>query len=53
MVALARGYCLAELVGAEVKTARAPAPAKYRLPESPAITWSRRGLEPKWFGDAL
>ena len=28
------GYSLAELVGAEVKTARAPAPAKYRHPES-------------------
>lgn len=53
--ALARdlGYSPAELVGADVKTARASAPAKYRLPESPAITWSGRGRKPKWFGDAL
>ena len=47
------GYSLAELVGAEVNTARAPAPAKYRHPENPALTWSGRGRKPQWFVDAL
>lgn len=36
------GYSLAELGGAEVKTVPAPAPVKYRHPESPALTWSGR-----------
>ena len=47
------GYSLAELVGTETKTARAPAPAKYRHPENPALTWSGRGRKPQWFVDAL
>lgn len=47
------GYSLAELMGTEMKTARAPAPAKYRHPENPALTWSGRGRKPQWFGDAL
>jgi len=53
--ALARelGYSLAELVGADEKTARASAPAKYRHPENPALTWSGRGRKPKWLVDAL
>ena len=53
--ALARdmGYTLAELVGTETKTARAPAAAKYRHPENPALTWSGRGRKPQWFVDAL
>lgn len=52
--ALARdlGYTLAELVGTEMKTSRAPA-AKYRHPENPALTWSGRGRKPQWFVDAL
>jgi DNA-binding protein H-NS len=43
--ALARdlGYSLAELVGTETKSSRAPAAAKYRHPENPALTWSGRG----------
>ena len=38
--ALARdlGYSLAELVGSETKSSRAPAAAKYRHPENPALT---------------
>ncbi|WP_082899356.1 H-NS histone family protein [Sulfitobacter sp. EhC04] len=38
--ALARdlGYFLAELVGTETKASRAPAAAKYRHPENPALT---------------
>ena len=47
------GYSLAELVGIETKTARAPAPAKYRHPENTALTWSGRGRRPQWFVDAL
>ena len=31
------GYSLAELVGNDVKTARAPALPKYRHPENPAL----------------
>ena len=53
--ALARelGYSLAELVGAETKSYRAPAPAKYRHAENPALTWSGRGRKPQWFVEAL
>ena len=53
--ALARdlGYSLAELVGAETKTTRAPAAAKYRHPENPALTWSGRGRRPQWFVETL
>ncbi len=53
--ALARdlGYSLAELVGTETKTARAPAAPKYRHPENPALTWSGRGRKPQWFVEAL
>jgi DNA-binding protein H-NS len=53
--ALARdlGYSLAELVGIETKSSRAPAAAKYRHPENPALTWSGRGRKPQWFVDAL
>ena len=47
------GYPLAELVGTETKTARAPVAPKYRHPENPALTWSGRGRKPQWFGDAL
>ena len=53
--ALARdlGYSLAELVGTETKSSRAPAAAKYRHPENPALTWSGRGRKPQWFIEAL
>ena len=53
--ALARelGYSLAELVGTETKASRAPAVAKYRHPENPALTWSGRGRKPQWFVEAL
>ena len=47
------GFSLAELVGTETKTARAPAPEKYRHPENPALTWSGRGRRPQWFVEAL
>ncbi len=53
--ALARelGYSLAELLGTDTKSARAPAAAKYRHPENPALTWSGRGRKPQWFVEAL
>jgi DNA-binding protein H-NS len=53
--ALARnlGYSLAELVGTETKSSRAPAAAKYRHPENLALTWSGRGRKPRWFVEAL
>lgn len=47
------GYSLAELVGTDTKSARAPAAAKYRHPENPALTWSGRGRKPQWFVEAL
>ena len=55
MEAFARnlGYSLAELVGTEMKTARASAPAKYRHTENPALSWSGRGRKPQWFMNAL
>ena len=53
--ALARdlGYSLAELVGTETKTSRAPAAAKYRHSDNPTLTWSGRGRKPQWFVEAL
>ena len=53
--ALARdlGYSLAELVSTDTKSSRAPAAAKYRHPENPALTWSGRGRKPQWFVKAL
>ncbi|ETA53193.2 trans-acting regulatory protein hvrA [Rhodobacteraceae bacterium PD-2] len=47
------GYSLAELVGTETKSSRAPTAAKYRHPENPALTWSGRGRKPQWFVEAL
>ncbi len=58
--ALARdlGYSLAELVGTETKSSRAPAAAKYRHPENSAITcsdWGRKPARPRtiWPGKSL
>jgi DNA-binding protein H-NS len=47
--ALARdlGYSLAELVSTETKSSIAPAAARYRHPESSALTWSGRGRKPQ------
>jgi DNA-binding protein H-NS len=46
-------YSLADLIGVEVKTTRAPAVAKYRHPENAALTWSGLGRKPQWFVEAL
>ena len=53
VIAREMGYSLAELIGIEVKTTRAPAVAKYRHPENAALTWSGRGRKPQWFVEAL
>lgn len=45
------GFSLSELTGK--KAAKVPAPAKYRHPENPSVTWSGRGRQPQWFKDAL
>jgi DNA-binding protein H-NS len=50
-IAKEMGYSLADLIGAEGKTTRAPAVAKYRHPENAVLTWSGRGRKPKWFAD--
>ncbi len=52
-IAKEMGYSLADLIGVEVKTTRAPAVAKYRHPENAALTWSSRGRKPQWFVEAL
>jgi len=52
-IAKEMGYSLADLIGVEVKTTRAPAVAKYRHPENAGITWSGRGRKPQWFVEAL
>ena len=52
-IAKEMGYSLADLIGAEGKTTRAPAVAKYRHPENAALTWSGRGRKPLWLVDAL
>ena len=53
VIAKEMGYSLADLIGVEVKTTRAPAVAKYRHPENAALTWSGRGRKPQWFVSAL
>ena len=52
-IAKEMGYSLADLIGVEVKTTRAPAVAKYRHPENAGITWSGRGRKPQWFADHI
>ena len=53
--ALARemGYSLADLTGGDKKATRGSAPAKYRHPENPSLTWSGRGRKPAWFAQVL
>jgi DNA-binding protein H-NS len=52
-IAKEMGYSLADLIGVEVKSTRAPAVAKYRHPENAALTWSGRGRKPQWFADHI
>jgi DNA-binding protein H-NS len=53
VIAKEMGYSLADLIGVEVKTTRAPAVPKYRHPENTALTWSGRGRKPQWFADHI
>jgi DNA-binding protein H-NS len=52
-IAKEMGYALADLIGVEAKTTRAPAVTKYRHPENAALTWSGRGRKPQWFVDHI
>lgn len=47
------GFSLSELVGAETKITRARVAPKYKHPDNPALTWTGRGRQPRWFVDAL
>lgn len=50
-VAAEHGYKLADLISG--KAPKAAAPAKYRHPENPSLTWSGRGRQPKWIKEGL
>lgn len=50
-VAQSHGFKLADLVGG--KKAKVAAPAKYKHPENPSLTWSGRGRQPNWIKDGL
>jgi DNA-binding protein H-NS len=52
-IAKEMGYSVAELIGVEVKSTRAPAGTKYRHPENADLTWSGRGRKPQWFADHI
>lgn len=47
------GFSIAELTGAKVSRARAPAKPKYANPADPSDTWSGRGRKPRWFAEAI
>lgn len=44
------GFSLSELTSS--KSVKAKAPAKYRHPENPDLTWSGRGRRPEWIKNA-
>ncbi len=51
---LRMGFSLNELLDGETKgKTKGAAPAKYRHPENPSLTWCGRGRMPAWFKDAL
>ncbi|TFL19447.1 H-NS histone family protein [Jannaschia formosa] len=52
------GYSMADLMqgrsgGKKAVAGAAKAPAKYRHPENPSLTWSGRGRQPGWYKEAL
>jgi DNA-binding protein H-NS len=54
----AEGYSVADVFGPvssakKTNSVNPKAPAKYRHPENPSITWSGRGRQPGWYKDAL
>lgn len=42
------GFKLEELIADKAVKAKKPVPAKYQHPENDSITWSGRGMKPKW-----
>jgi DNA-binding protein H-NS len=46
------GFSLADLVG-PARKAKLHAPAKYRHPDNPSVTWSGRGRQPAWLREAI
>lgn len=48
------GFSLEELLGKKAKGRSAgTAPAKYRHPENPDMTWSGRGRRPRWVSEMI
>lgn len=47
------GFKLEELVADKAVKAKKPVPAKYQHPENYSITWSGRGMKPKWVKEHL
>lgn len=47
------GFKLEELAAPPSKRKGRAAPAKYRHPENPALTWTGRGRRPNWISAAL
>ena len=45
------GVSLDEILGVKSARKRSVVAAKYAHPENPALTWSGRGLAPKWVKD--
>jgi DNA-binding protein H-NS len=44
-----KGFTLTQLTGGKFKKARGATPPKFQHPENPALTWSGRGRQPRWF----
>ncbi|MFC7705899.1 H-NS family nucleoid-associated regulatory protein [Plastorhodobacter daqingensis] len=51
-IAREKGFSLSELTGALKKRRKTVAP-KYVHPEEPDLTWTGRGRQPRWVGEAL
>lgn len=48
------GYSLDEILGTKTpRRAASSSDAKFRHPENPALTWSGRGRQPRWYKDAI
>lgn len=47
------GFSLSELTDGIKPSRKSSAPAKYRHPENPELTWSGRGRQPTWFRELV
>jgi DNA-binding protein H-NS len=47
------GFKLEELVTDKPTKSKKPVPPKYQHPENSVITWSGRGMQPKWIKEHL